>query len=107
MTRETCAPPWRDLLAVYRRREARGEIRGGRFVTGFTGEQFALPDAVSALRAVRRTRREGHERIELSAADPLNVVGILTPGGRVPATLGHRVAYVDGVPVAARADATA
>jgi ATP-dependent Lhr-like helicase len=80
--------------------EARGAIRGGRFVSGFTGEQFALPDAVDALRAARRAPREGTERFEVAAADPLNLVGILTPGARVPAVLGNRVAYVDGVPVA-------
>jgi ATP-dependent Lhr-like helicase len=102
LAREAAAPPWRDLLRVYRRREARGELRGGRFVSGFSGEQFAVPGAVDALRAVRRAPREGHERLELSAADPLNVVGVLTPGPRVPATLGQRVAFVDGVPVTPR-----
>jgi ATP-dependent Lhr-like helicase len=96
--REAAPPPWRELLPVYRRLEARGEIRGGRFVAGFTGEQFALPDAVPALRAVRRSPREGAERVDLSGADPLNLVGLLTPGERVPATLGHRVILVDGVP---------
>ena len=99
LARETGAPPWRELLLVYRRREARGEIRGGRFVTGFSGEQFAQAEAVAALRGVRRAGRDGHERVELSAADPLNLVGLLTPGARVPATLGNRVAYLDGVPV--------
>jgi ATP-dependent Lhr-like helicase len=103
VTREGNAPPWRELLLVYRRREARGEIRGGRFVTGFSGEQFAAPNAVEALRAVRRVAKEGKERLELSAADPLNLVGILTPGARVPATLGNRVAYLDGVPTEPRA----
>jgi ATP-dependent Lhr-like helicase len=83
--------------------EARGAIRGGRFVAGFTGEQFALPDAVDALRAARRAPREGAERIDVSAADPLNLVGIVTPGARVPALLGNRVAYVDGVPAEAGA----
>jgi ATP-dependent Lhr-like helicase len=100
--REAAPPPWREMLPVYRRLEARGEIRGGRFVAGFTGEQFALPDAVPALRAVRRSPREGAERVELSGADPLNLVGILTPGERIPATLGHRVAYVDGAPAPAQ-----
>ncbi len=103
LAREPGAPPWRELLLVYRRREARGEIRGGRFVTGFSGEQFALPEAVSALRAVRRAARDGQERVDLSAADPLNLVGLITPGARVPATLGSRVAYVDGVPAPPRA----
>ena len=103
LAREAAAPPWRELLLVYRLREARGEIRGGRFVTGFSGEQFAAPEAVAALRAVRRAAKEGHERVELSAADPLNLVGLLTPGARVPATLGNRVAYLDGIPVAPKA----
>jgi ATP-dependent Lhr-like helicase len=101
--REPDVPPWRELLGVYRRREARGEIRGGRFVTGFSGEQFATKEAVEALRAVRRSGRSGHERVELSAADPLNLVGLLTPGARVPAVLGNRIAYVDGVPAEPRA----
>ena len=99
LARESAPPPWRDLLRAYRALEARGAIRGGRFVAGFTGEQFALPEAVDALRAARRAPREGAERVEVSAADPLNLVGILTPGARVPAVLGNRVAYVDGVPV--------
>jgi ATP-dependent Lhr-like helicase len=102
LAREPLAPPWRDLLQVYRRREARGEIRGGRFVHGFSGEQFALPEAVGALRAVRRAPRDGRERVDLSAADPLNLVGILTPGARIPAVLGQRVVYVDGVPSPSR-----
>ncbi len=97
LAREAGSPPWRELLLVYRRLEARGTLRGGRFVTGFSGEQFALPEAVDALRAVRRAPRQG-ERVEISAADPLNLVGILTPGERVPATLANRVAFVDGVP---------
>ncbi len=99
LARESAPPPWRELLRVYRTLEARGSIRGGRFVAGFTGEQFALPEAVDALRAVRRSPREGAERIEIAAADPLNLVGVLTPGARVPAVLGNRVAFVDGVPV--------
>jgi ATP-dependent Lhr-like helicase len=98
LSREASAPPWRELALVYRRLEARGEIRGGRFAAAFSGEQFALPDAVDALRATRRAPRTGEERVELSAADPLNLVGILTPGARVPATMGNRVAWVDGVP---------
>jgi ATP-dependent Lhr-like helicase len=98
LARESGPPPWRELLRVYRTAEARGAIRGGRFVAGFTGEQFALPEAVDALRAARRAPREGAERIDVSAADPLNLVGILTPGARVAAVLGNRVAYVDGLP---------
>jgi ATP-dependent Lhr-like helicase len=106
LAREAAPPPWRELLRVYRALEARGAIRGGRFVAGFTGEQFALPEAVDALRAVRRAPREGAERIELCGADPLNLAGILTPGARVPAVLGQRLMLVDGVP-AADADAGA
>jgi ATP-dependent Lhr-like helicase len=94
-------PPWRELLLAFRRLETRGDIRGGRFVAGFSGEQFALPEAVDALRAARRGARQGADRVELSASDPLNLVGILTPGARVPALLGNRIAYVDGVPVEA------
>ena len=93
-------PPWRELLMVYRRLEARGEIRGGRFVAGFAGEQYALPAAIGALRESRR-RRDEDEWISISAADPLNVVGLLTPGARVPALTGNRVLYHDGMPVAA------
>ena len=75
-------PPWRDLLRVYRRLEARGEIRGGRFVAGFSGEQFALPEAIGTLREVRR-QPDADELVSLSGADPLNLVGILTPGARL------------------------
>jgi ATP-dependent Lhr-like helicase len=92
-------PPWRDLLRVYRRLEARGEIRGGRFVSGFSGEQFALPEAVGMLREVRRGKDSG-AWVSLSGADPLNLAGILTPGPRLPALAGNRVLYRDGVPVA-------
>ncbi len=102
---ETAALPWFDLLQVYRRLEARGEIRGGRFVAGMSGEQFALPEAVTRLRAVRRTARSGEESEELvviSAADPLNLTGLVTPGERVPAVAANRIAYRRGVPVAAR-----
>jgi ATP-dependent Lhr-like helicase len=92
-------PPWRDLLRVYRRLEARGEIRGGRFVAGFSGEQFALAEAVGKLREVRRN--PGAEAwISLSGADPLNLVGILTPGARLPALTGNRMLYRGGIPVA-------
>jgi ATP-dependent helicase Lhr and Lhr-like helicase len=92
-------PPWRDLLRVYRRLESRGEIRGGRFVAGFSGEQFALPDAVAMLREVRRQPDAG-SLVSVSGADPLNLVGILTPGPRLPALTGNRVLYRDGVPIA-------
>jgi ATP-dependent Lhr-like helicase len=92
-------PPWRDLLRVYRRLEARGEIRGGRFVAGFSGEQFALPDAVGKLREVRRKPPSG-DWISLSGADPLNLCGVLTPGPKLAALTGNRVLYRDGLPVA-------
>ena len=92
-------PPWRDLVMCLRRLEARGEIRGGRFVAGFSGEQFALPEAIGQLREVRR-RDNDLQLVSLSAADPLNLVGILTPGGRLPALTGNRVLYRDGVPAA-------
>ncbi len=99
LAREPSLPPWRELLPVLRRQEARGEIRGGRFIAGLIGEQFALPDAIDALRTVRRAESQGHF-VRVSACDPLNLVGILTPGIRVPALLGNRVIYRDGVPVA-------
>jgi ATP-dependent Lhr-like helicase len=92
-------PPWRQMLMCFRRLEARGEIRGGRFVAGFSGEQFALPDAVGLLRDARRKPNDG-EFLSLSAADPLNLVGIMTPGARLPSLTGNRVLYKDGVPVA-------
>ncbi|MGQ0594577.1 MAG: Lhr family helicase, partial [Gammaproteobacteria bacterium] len=96
-TREPWLPPWRELVAVYRRREARGELRGGRFVALATGEQFALPEAVGLLREVRR-RAKSLELVSLSAADPLNLAGIVTPGATVPRGSG-RVLYLDGVPI--------
>ncbi|HEX6005059.1 MAG TPA: ATP-dependent DNA helicase, partial [Burkholderiales bacterium] len=100
LARESGLPPWRDVVAVYRRLEARGEIRGGRFVGGFGGEQFALPDAVGRLRAVRKQEKCG-ELVALSAADPLNLVGILTPDARVTAIARNRVLFRDGVAIAA------
>lgn len=92
-------PPWRNLLRCYRRMEARGEIRGGRFVAGVAGEQFAAPEAVGLLRDVRRRERAG-ALVGVSGADPLNLVGIVTPGARLPALTGNRVLYRDGVPIA-------
>jgi ATP-dependent Lhr-like helicase len=92
-------PPWRDLLRVYRRLEARGDIRGGRFVAGFAGEQFALPEAVGLLREVRR-RPEGGALVSLSGADPLNLAGILTPGPKLASLTGNRLLYRDGIPIA-------
>jgi ATP-dependent Lhr-like helicase len=91
-------PPWRDLLRVYRRLEARGEIRGGRFVAGFAGEQFALPEAIGTLREVRRKAGTG-ALLSLSGADPLNLVGILTPGPKLAALAGNRMLYRDGLPI--------
>ncbi len=99
LARENALPQWRDLVRIYRRMEARGEIRGGRFVEGFSGEQYALPEAVGALREVRRQQRNGALQ-SLSGADPLNLTGIVTPGERVPAVSGNRVLYRDGIPVA-------
>jgi ATP-dependent Lhr-like helicase len=100
LAREAGAPSWRELLLVYRRLEARGEIRGGRFVSGMSGEQFALPEAVGQLRGVRRMDRSG-SLIGIGAADPLNLTGIITPGERVSAVARSRVLYRDGVPVLA------
>jgi ATP-dependent Lhr-like helicase len=99
LAREAHAPAWRDLLRVYRRLEMRGELRGGRLVAGFVGEQFAAPEALEALRAGRREPRRG-ELVRVSACDPLNLVGIVTPGPRVPATLANSVVFRDGVPEA-------
>jgi ATP-dependent Lhr-like helicase len=98
LAREPRAPAWRDLVRVYRRLEMRGEIRGGRMVGGFVGEQFALPEALDALRALRREPARG-EVVRVSACDPLNLVGIVTPGPRVPAAPGRFVMYRDGVPI--------
>ncbi|MGZ5121774.1 MAG: DEAD/DEAH box helicase [Burkholderiales bacterium] len=100
LTRESRLPSWRELVMVYRRLEARGEIRGGRFVAGFGGEQFALADAVGRLRAVRKTEKSG-ELIVVSGADPLNLVGILTPDDRVTAIARSRILFRDGVAVGA------
>jgi len=94
-------PPWRDLLRCYHRLEARGEIRGGRFIAGLAGEQFALPEAVGLLRQVRRREPTGVLTV-ISASDPLNLIGSLLPGAKVPAISGNRLLYRDGVPVAAR-----
>ena len=92
-------PPWRDLLMCYRRLEARGEIRGGRFVAGFTGEQYAAPEAIGLLRDTRR-KPHSNSHVSLSGADPLNLVGILTPGQRLPSLSGNRLLYRDGIPIA-------
>ncbi len=98
LARETSAPSWRSLLTVFRRLEARGEIRGGRFVNGFVGEQFALPEAVEKLRAERRSK-EADDPVILSSADPLNLVGILNPGARISPYSNQVIAYQNGVPI--------
>jgi ATP-dependent Lhr-like helicase len=92
-------PPWRDILSCCRRLEARGEIRGGRFVSGFSGEQFATPEAIGLLRDMRR-KPPTEAYVSLSAADPLNLIGILTPGPRLASLAGNRLLYRDGLPVA-------
>jgi ATP-dependent Lhr-like helicase len=92
-------PPWREILRVLRRLEARGEIRGGRFVAGITGEQFALPEAIGAMRTARKQENQG-QLICVSAADPLNLVGLILPGDKIPAFTGNRILYRDGLPIA-------
>ncbi len=100
LARESGAPAWRELLLAYRRLEARGEIRGGRFVGGMSGEQFALPEAVGQLRAIRRLESSGR-LIAVGAADPLNLSGIVTAGERIAAVARSRILFRDGVPVLA------
>jgi ATP-dependent Lhr-like helicase len=100
LAREAAAPPWRELVRVYRRLEARGEIRGGRFVSGMSGEQFARPDAVERLRELRR-RGADDRLVTISAADPLNLTGLVTGVERLRAAAGNRIVYRAGVPVAA------
>jgi len=97
LARESLTMPWREVLWAMRRLEARGTIRGGRFVSGFSGEQYAHIRAVELLRSVRREGRN-EEVVKLSAADPLNLVGIVTPGARLPAVRTNSVTYVDGLP---------
>jgi ATP-dependent Lhr-like helicase len=96
LNREPILPKWRELLITFRRLEDRGEVRGGRFVSGFLGEQFALGMAVESLRAMRKQQPTG-ELITVSAADPLNLAGIVVPGGRIPINSGRVVAFRDGV----------
>jgi ATP-dependent Lhr-like helicase len=98
LARESNLPSWRDLLITFRRFEDRGEVRGGRFVSGFVGEQFALSIAVESLRAQRQRQTDGG-LVRVAAADPMNVVGILVPGDRVPAVAGREVAFRDGAAV--------
>jgi len=105
LAREAPGVAWRELVQIYRRLEARGEIRGGRFVSGMSGEQFALPDAVERLREVRRSEPTG-KLLTISAADPLNLTGIVTPedssrAGRIRVAAGNRVVYRNGIPIAA------
>jgi ATP-dependent helicase Lhr and Lhr-like helicase len=104
LARETNLPKWRELQVAFRRLEDRGEIRGGRFVDGFLGEQFALPVAIESLRATRKLPPAG-DTVTFSAADPLNLVGILVPGEKVPAISGRSVVLQDGVPVEAESAA--
>ena len=93
-------PSWRELLRIYHRLEARGEIRGGRFVEGLVGEQFALPEAIARLRAVRQQEPQGG-LVLISGSDPLNLVGTVLAGNKLPAVTGTRVLYEDGAAVAA------
>jgi ATP-dependent Lhr-like helicase len=103
LERETAVPRWRDLLGLLRRMEARGEVRGGRFISGFGGEQFALPEALESLREARRSERKP-ETVTVAGADPLNLIGILVPGERVAAVPGNRVVFDEAVltPLAGR-----
>jgi len=95
LERESNAPKWRDLLNILRRLEARGEIRGGRFVSGFGGEQFALPEAVESLRLTRRI--DSQHEIAVAAADPMNLAGIVVPGPRTPAVPGRQIRFRNGI----------
>jgi ATP-dependent helicase Lhr and Lhr-like helicase len=99
--REANAAPWRELVRIYRRLEARGEIRGGRFVSGMSGEQFALPEAIERLREVRRSRPDG-QLVTISSADPLNLVGVVTADERIRAAGRNRLVYRDGIALAVR-----
>jgi ATP-dependent Lhr-like helicase len=100
LERERLPVTWYELGRIYRRWEARGEIRGGYFVGGISGEQFALPEAIGLLRSIRKASRNS-ELVALSAADSLNLQGILTPGPRIPALTANRVLFLDGLPIAA------
>jgi ATP-dependent Lhr-like helicase len=100
LERETLSASWYELGRIYRRWEARGEIRGGYFIGGISGEQFALPEAIGLLRSIRKAPLKG-ELITLSAADPLNLQGILTPGPRIAALTANRILFRDGLPIAA------
>jgi len=97
--RESLPVAWRDLLMIYRRMELRGEVRGGRFVSGFTGEQFGVPEAVETLRIVRKDPLAGAERIQISGSDPLNLVGIILPGDRIPGIPSQHIIFEGGIPI--------
>lgn len=99
--KEKLLPVWRLLLKTLRKMEARGEVRGGRFIQGFWGEQFALPDAVTSLRAVHKGKTDD-QFIAISASDPLNLTGVITPGKRIPAVYSNRILYKNGIPVVVR-----
>jgi ATP-dependent Lhr-like helicase len=105
LARETIVATWRELLITFRRLEDRGDVRGGRFISGLIGEQFALPVAVDSLRAARTAQPTG-EVVTISAADPLNLVGIIVPGERVPAISGRFVTFRDGVAVGVEIERT-
>ena len=94
--RESCSIAWRDVLVQYRRMELQGEIRGGRFVSGFVGEQFALPEAVESMRALRKSGFGLTQEVKLSAVDPLNLAGVILPGPRIPAVSTNFLVIKDG-----------
>lgn len=96
LARESLVQSWRDLLVQYRRMELQGEIRGGRFVSGFVGEQFALPEAVQSMRALRQTGFGLAQEVKLSACDPLNLAGVILPGPRIPAVPTNMLVFKDG-----------
>jgi ATP-dependent helicase Lhr and Lhr-like helicase len=100
LERESFPVTWYELGRIYRRWEARGEIRGGYFVGGVSGEQFALPEAIGLLRSIRKSS-SNRELVTLSAGDPLNLQGVLTPGARIPAFTANRILFRDGLPIAA------
>ncbi|MBL4716410.1 MAG: ATP-dependent DNA helicase, partial [Bacteroidia bacterium] len=101
LTQEVMAPPWRELVSIYRVLEARGEIRGGRFVTGVWGEQFALPEVIPQLRSINK-QEKSESYVSLSASDPLNLTGVITPGKRIPSIYSNRILYKNGVPIAVK-----
>ncbi len=106
LERESAVPRWRELLGMFRRLEARGTVRGGRFVNGFAGEQFALPEAVESLREMRK--HDGADGpVTVAAVDPLNLVGIVVPGERPPAVPGKSITFAAGIACAAQPDSTA